>query len=109
MNAFRTAQSAEPEKAVKELAKFGAALTSTFNGKIGDIFGGDVLRPLGTMLFVEAAAALSAKPSIQNATPDAVLSVTVVRDESSYKLLDFLTGSLPPPDEVVATERLTNV
>ena len=109
MNAFRTAGSTEPAKAVEELATFGAALTSTFNTQIGRLFGGDVLRPLGTMLFVEAAAALSDDPAIREATPSAILSLTVVGDESAYKLSDFLTGTMPPVDGVVASERLVSV
>jgi hypothetical protein len=109
MNAFRTTAAAEPEKAVAELAKFGADVTSTFNRNIGSIFGGAVLRPLGTMLFVEAAAALSRDPAIREATPDAMLSLTVVGEESSYKLADFLKGTLPPKADIVASERITNM
>ena len=84
MNAFRTAESTEPAKAVEELAKFGAALTSTFKAQIGGLFGGDVLHPLGTMLFVEAALALSNDPAIREVTPSAILSLTVVADEATY-------------------------
>ncbi len=103
---FNRAKRREPERAVEALAAFGSAVTETFNRQIGSIFGGDVLRPLGTMLFAEAAAALGADPAIR---PRGALVIRVVREDSAFALPAFVAGALPPREDVVARRRIVGV
>lgn len=111
MHKFQQAKQSEPSKAIAELAKFGSQLTETFNKEIGGTFGSaggrNVLRPLGTMLFVEAARVLNGDTT--RSKPDAVLGLTVYRDQSEFKLSDFQKGELPVENDIVARERLVSV
>ncbi len=104
---FRAEGWRDPERAVAALADFGARITQAFNAQVHSVYGGGALRPLGTMLFVEAARAFL--PGGADARPSALFELTVVRQASSYDLATFLAGHRPPAADVVVAERLATL
>jgi hypothetical protein len=108
MAAFRDRGAKDPEQAVKTLAEFGSAITDAFHARLSGIYGSGALRPLGTMIFVEAAAAFLPDP--QTATkPSALFELTVVKQQSPYALPSFLDAADPKRPEtadIVVQERL---
>jgi hypothetical protein len=104
MEAFHANAETLPSKAIERLADFGAAVTSTFHDRISSIYGDDSLRSLGSMIFVEASRALIA--GTLDAKPNALLSLTVLKDERTFSLPDFLKGLSPAPGDIAVAERL---
>jgi hypothetical protein len=107
MAKFRARQFDDPEGAVEALAKFGAEITRAFNSRVGGIYGGHALRPLGTMVFIEAARAFL--PAGTEPTTSALFELTVVREHSPFDLATFLNGEQPAADQVVVQERLARL
>jgi len=101
-----SAAAATPTKAIQRLADFGADLTSTFHDKISSAYGDDALRTLGSLVLLEASAALD--PTFRNTPPDAMLSIQVLREGSAFLPSDFLKGEAPPPEEVALAQTLVN-
>ena len=98
---FLSSGSLKPSDSIAVLAQFGADLVSTFNKNIDSLYGGDALRPLGTLAFLEAARALSGVVSQANA----MLDVTVVKPSiDPHTFVDAETE--PTPDQIVAESRL---
>ena len=95
------------EKAAAELAKTGEALTETFNDKVGKtIYEGKGLRPLGTLLFLEVARVLDPALS-RKIRPVAMMELMVLKQDSRFKIEDFLQEKRPEPSELVLAQRLT--
>ena len=107
MASFRARKWDDPEAAVEALAKFGSAITDAFNAKVKNIYGGAALRPLGTMVFVEAAQAFL-PPGAQPHT-SALLELSVVKEKSTFELGTFLDGKRPPAADLVVQERLARL
>ena len=107
MAAFRERQWDDPEGAVEALAKFGSSITDAFNHKVKSIYGGAALRPLGTMVFVEAARAFL-PPAVHPPT-SALLELTVLKEGAAFDLSTFLDGKQPPHSEVVIQQRLARI
>ena len=107
MASFRNQQWDDPEGAVEALAKFGANVTDAFNDNVKSVYGGAALRPLGTMVFVEAARALL--PSADKPVTSALLELTVVKKNGTFALPSFLDGKQPDPAEVVIQQRLARL
>lgn len=103
---FTAAANSKPAEAVKELAKFGSTVTSTFNDKVKSIYGDEAVRPLGTALFVEAAAALN--PGLA-ARPTALLELIVLKQGATFQLADYLDGAAPDKEQILVQERVVNV
>ncbi|MET0648441.1 MAG: hypothetical protein ABW208_17655 [Pyrinomonadaceae bacterium] len=103
---FAAVANSKPSEAVKELAKFGSTVTSTFNDKVRSIYGGGAVRPLGTALFIEAAAALS--PELA-ARPTALLELIVLKQGATFQPADYLNGAAPDKEQVLVQERVVNV
>ncbi len=101
---FRKQAGAEPSKAIAALEEFGAKLTDTFNKKISSLYGGDALRPLGSMVFIEAARALD--PGLGSVGPNAVLGLTVLRDGVQFPPAGFPNHQIPQNEDVVIEQRL---
>lgn len=101
---FRKQAGAEPSKAIAALEEFGAKLTDTFNKKISSLYGGDALRPLGSMVFIEAARALD--PGLGSVGPNAVLGLTVLRDGVQFPPAGFPNHQIPQSEDVVIEQRL---
>jgi hypothetical protein len=91
-----------PSDAIAALSDFGSKITETFNSKIKSVYGGEAVRPLGSMAFLEAASVLD--PG--TATARAMLDLVVVKQQAKFNLPDFLTGATPPKEDVVVQQRL---
>ena len=97
----------KPSEAVEALSEFGATITSTFNNNIKSLFGGDRIRPLGTMAFIEAASALD--PTLGVLAPVAMMDLLVVKQQSQFQLPTFLEGESPDPHDIVIQQSIVNV
>jgi hypothetical protein len=95
-----------PTRAIGRLADFGAKFTETFNNSL-TIFGNESLRTLNSLLITEASKAIS--PQLAGATATAMLSVLVLANQHRFQLSDFLSGDLPPRDEVALGQNVTNL
>ncbi|MCP5112462.1 MAG: hypothetical protein GY953_16680 [bacterium] len=109
MAQFRKKKKTQPAKAVAALSEFGEKITQAFNERIAGVYGGGALRPLGTLVFIEAAKALSDKPAIRKATPSAMLHLAVLKDGSAFKLKSFADNQLPAKCDLAIEERLVNL
>jgi hypothetical protein len=103
---FLPAASSSPTEAIKAFAEFGSKVTAAFNSKIGNVFVGDALRPLGSMIFIEAARALD--PSLGDIEPSAMLDMIVVKQQSQFVMPKFLEGEVPGESDIVIQHRLVN-
>jgi hypothetical protein len=74
----------KPTEAVKRLTEFGSGITEAFNKDFRSIYGGDAVRPLGTLLFLEAA--LAFLPPDVNTKPGALLDLVVLRKDADLNL-----------------------
>jgi hypothetical protein len=92
-----------PGRAVETLAELGEAITRSFNNKMFGVFGSDAVRPLGSLLFLEATRALDPQVSPR---PLALLSLTVLKDEREYDLAGWLEGREPERADVAVGARL---
>ncbi len=103
MAKFLEKSSTEPSKAVKLLTDFGSALTQAFNKDFTSIYGDSAIRPLGTMLFLEAAQAFL--PANAKKDPSTLLNLTVLKPDAKFKP-DQRTrpGSIPKADVLVAKQ-----
>jgi hypothetical protein len=88
---FRTERNRDARKAARSLARFGARVTDTFNSRVSSVYGGDALRPLGTILFVAAAQALAG--TVRG--PSAMLRLVVLNSRTDFAPEDFLRGQEP--------------
>jgi hypothetical protein len=96
----------KPQEAIKHLAEFGAEVTTTFNNRVRSIYGGHAIRPLGSMIFLEASCALD--PALRNATPNAMLSLTVLKEQRTFKLEAFLKNQRPAREDIALEQRLVS-
>ena len=107
---FDTIKSSE---AVAALTDFGSKLTNTFNKRIDSVYQGDALRPLGTMVFLEAAQALNPQQadgsSASHAGFNAMLDLIVLTAQPQFQLGDFLKHQTPDAKDIVIEERLVNL
>jgi hypothetical protein len=101
---FEAQAATRPSKAIARLAAFGAEVVGTFNKDLSSAYGGDLLRPLGSMIFLEAAAVLD--PSIAGLKPNALLAMTVLKEQRAFKMEDFLQNKRPQPGDVAIQQRL---
>ena len=112
MARFRAKQGADVKQATRSLAAFGATISDTFNKRVSSVYGGDAVRPLGTLLFATAAQALSGN----YAEPSAVFRFVLLRPDAQFTPQDFLQGNEPAwdPDHpatspVVAQQSIANL
>ena len=103
MAAFLEKSNTEPSKAVKLLTDFGTNITMAFNKDFTSIYGDAAIRPLGTMLFLEAAQAFL--PANAKKEPSTLLNLTVLKPGAKFKA-DQRTrpGSVPKDDVLVAKQ-----
>jgi len=75
---FRELAADQPAHALQKLAEFGEDVTRTFNSEFAENpFLSDAARPLGTLLFLQAAKAFD--PSLPPSETAALLDITVIR------------------------------
>ena len=107
IHAFRDEAASRPTRAIERLAEFGAAVTSTFNREIRSVYGGAALRPLGSLVFLEASRALD--PALLDTRAHALLSLTVLEEDREFQLTDFLLNKKPKKDDVAVEQRLVSL
>jgi len=88
---FLRANISMPSDAIAALSKFGADATETFNTKL-DVYTGDAIRPLGTLLFLEAAQALC--PTAMTSESKALLDIALLKPGHPLPSL----GEIPKTD-----------
>ena len=94
-----------PGEAIERLAQLGADITEAFHNRLSSIYGGDSLRTLGSLVFLEAARALD--PALRATRPNAMLRITVLHEKRSFALPDYLKGERPKPEDIAVTQTLT--
>jgi hypothetical protein len=95
-----------PSQAITRFAQYGAHLTGTFNKSLS-AYGNESLRTLNSLLMVEASRAID--PGSAGTPPTAMLNMIVLSNQHKFQLSDFLSGNLPPREEVAAAQTLTNL
>jgi hypothetical protein len=98
MARFRSRLS-DPQAAVRAFSAWGADVTRTFNSA-SSVYGGNALRPLGTMMFVVASASLGGRTF----SPSALLRVGVLKPGTTFDDAQFLQGTWPDP-EIMALQQ----
>lgn len=93
-----------PSRAIERLAEAGGDLTDAFHGNLSSVYGGDAIRALGSLVFLEATCALD--PALRARPAAALLRILVVRPDSGYALTDFLKGVEPPPEAIALAQTL---
>lgn len=104
LSKFQETADRKPTAAIDRLARFGAEVTKTFHERIESRFGRGPLRALGSMLFVEASHVLD--PKLSNAPPNALLSLTILKQNRTFQVADYLAGQEPEAGEIALAERL---
>jgi len=99
---FTGSADTDPMKAVRALAEFGFDITGAFHAELSTWMKGDVLRTLGPMLLLQATQALGGA----TAKPAAMLSLTVLKEERKFKVVDFLANKVPSETDVAVAQRL---
>lgn len=95
---FRSQAGDDPEKALAALAEFAGALASVFNEGVWSIYGKSALRPLGTLLFAEAALAFD--PALRIDT-SALLRIAILKQSAKpFRPADF------PDDSGISAEQV---
>ena len=95
----------QPQQAVAALADYTAKLTNTFNEKVWSIYGKGAVRPLGTILFAEAAKAF-ADVAVDSS---ALLRLAVVKKATSpFPPANFPQNAPIQPDQILVDETLVN-
>jgi hypothetical protein len=102
MAKFRSSQG-DPQAAIRAFAAWGADVTRTFNG-FCSIYGGNALRPLGTMMFVTASASLGG----QTFAPSALLRVGVLKPGVQFDDSQFLQGIWPSVDGLMLQQTIVS-
>jgi hypothetical protein len=97
----------KPDEAQKQLATFGAEVTDAFNNGITSNFSGPALRPLGTMVFLEAARVFD--PVLEAQPPSAILEVTVLKDKPAFEIGSFIEGEMPKSGDIVRAEKMVSL
>jgi len=95
-----------PSQALKRFADFGAKFTQAFHDQLSSIYGSDSLRALSSMLLIEASRAIA--PELSLADSRAMLSILTLTNSHSFDLADFVSGSLPPREQVALAQTLVN-
>ncbi len=98
---FRKMQDEDVRMAVRALGEWGSKVTETFNKRVTSVYGGEAIRPLGTMILATAANVLSGIP----VKPAALLRVIVLQQESTFPPADFLRGVSPDPDKGIIIQQ----
>jgi hypothetical protein len=107
VNQFVNIAAEAPGRAIERLAEMGAGITEAFHGRLSTIYGGHPLRTLGSLVFLEAARALD--PLQQGARPNAMLRITVLKEQRQFVLEDYLKGARPGAEDIALVQTLTSL
>ncbi len=100
---FQASEFSNPAAARTALAEFGAKVTSTFNSHLETYATGDMLLPLGTLLFAEAAKAFD--PALGTSQTQAMFSLMVV-NTTPFPPAGFPHHAAVAPEDVLIETRL---
>src|SRR5262249_31486114 len=107
VNGMLDAVATAPAKAIKRFAEFGEDFTDTFNHRLSNVYGNDALRPLSSMVSLEASRAIdtgfSSKP------PQAILSTVTRTYRQRDDRTDCLEGVMPPRNQGAVAQTLANL
>jgi hypothetical protein len=106
VNEFLEASSQQPQRAIERLAEFGAGITETFHRRLANVYGNEAMRALGAVVFLEAARVLDL--SLISLRPNAMLSLTVLKEQRRFNLPDYLLGKQPEEADVALKQRLVS-
>jgi hypothetical protein len=106
MAAFQSQAASHPEQAVAALAEFTGALASVFNELVWSIYGKDALRPLGTLLFTEAAAAID--PTLGGQI-SALLRIAILKQSAQFPPAQFPDHSALTPEQVLVEQAVVSL
>jgi hypothetical protein len=106
LQGFHEQAATMPSKAIERLAEFGAEITQTYHERLASRYGTEALRPLGSMLYLEAARTLD--PELASTRPSAMLSLTVLKEERAFTLPKFLEGETPKKEDIAVAQRLVS-
>lgn len=96
----------QPQQAIAALADYTAELTKVFNEDVWSIYGKGAVRPLGTILFAEAARAFD--PTVQ-VDESALLRLKVVKKAvNPFPPASFPQNAAIPADQILVDETLVN-
>lgn len=103
---FVQAAAHQPSEAIRTLTEFGANITQAFHGKLRSIYGGNALRPLGAMIFLEAASIID--PAQIALTPQALLQLSVLRESEAFPPAKFPAHKPIAKEALLMQEMLVN-
>ncbi len=106
MAGFQSQAATNPETSIAALADFAAALSSVFNELAWSIYGKDALRPLGTVLFSEAAKALD--PSLSASQTSALLRIAILKQAAQFPPANFPDDSALTADQVLVEQAVVS-
>ncbi len=105
--AFRDNAAGDPERALEALARFGRKITATFNKKLNGLFGGEISRTLGSLVFLEAARALD--PALAATHPSAILELTLLKESAPRTWRgDFFKGQETDPEHIALRQTIVS-
>ena len=93
-----------PTRAIKRFADFGADFTQAFHDRLNSIYGSDSLRALSSVLLVEVSRAIA--PELNIGGSSSLLSLLTFANNHSFSLDSFLSGDMPPKDQVALAQTL---
>jgi hypothetical protein len=105
MARFREEAPERPREAVAALAEFGAALSRAFHKELGSLYLKEGLRPFGTLLFSEAAAAI--RGGLRPAT-SALLQLVILRQGVTFPPEGFPDHERPAPGDILLAQNLVD-
>jgi hypothetical protein len=104
---FVTKSGGGASDAIDRLAEMGSDITEAFHGGLTSVYGGDSLRTLGSLVFLESARVLDS--SLRATRPSAMLRIQVLKEKRSFLLKNYLNGERPDEAEIAVTQTLTSV
>jgi len=98
----------DAEEALEALANFGEKLTRTFHGRLSTLFGGETIRQLGSVVFLEASRVFDA--DVAGTKPVSRLVVTLLRPSAGEDVIaDYVAGKEPKPLSIAIQQPIVEV
>jgi len=105
MATFRALAGTDPADATKALAELGDLMTRAFHKRVKNAYLKHSLRPFGTLLFAEAAAALGGLP----AETSAFLQLAILAPGAELPAAEDLAAYRPEEDDILLEQHLVSI
>jgi len=106
---FRGHREWGPERAIKALADLAGCLAEAFNDNVWSVYGKGALRPLGTLLFTEAARAFDPEnPELAPKGGSALLRVEILEPSVPFPPAGFPNHSALAKDQVLVEQAVVS-